>query len=172
MTTAARCKNQEFWRADFGLENVGVLRSRHRRLCHSWLATSFTRSFTIRPISSSGTALASGKRIVDFFTSCETSPARCCDNTITDGVERIVLLPPGKIDHRVTVDFVCRDVVRDRFFGSGNRFANSSADALKYGPRSLRLRRDIFIHGFEARLCHHMQFNHADSQRATRRFNA
>lgn len=70
------------------------------------------------------------------------------------GVERVVVLPAGEIQHGFTVQFVRGYPVRDSFLGCGQGVADGSSHALEYGLHGLGLGGDVLVHGVEFGLGH------------------
>jgi hypothetical protein len=69
-------------------------------------------------------------------------------------IDGVVLPPPSEIDHDTAVKFIRWDLIRDDFFGAGQRFAHRGPNLPEYGSRLGRLRRDVFGNGGGLRLCH------------------
>src|SRR5262249_48818969 len=76
---------------------------------------------------------------------------------IVSGIERVVLLPTGEIEHGAAVQFECRDLVRDYFFGSGQGLTDGSPHLFENAANGFGLRRNILVYGFE------VGFGHLDS---------
>src|SRR5579864_6819598 len=65
-----------------------------------------------------------------------------------------MLLPAGKIEHRLALRLVSRDLVGDNLFGFRHGFADSLADAFEGNPRGLRLRGNILVYRLEISFRH------------------
>jgi len=122
-------------------------------LAFSRSATSLARNFAMRPINFTGTGWDSGKRIgaLIHLVRCKLILERR-DHACGGGIERVVLLPPGEIEHRATVQFVRGDLIRDYFLGSRTALADGVPHAREYALRGLGLRGNVFVHGLEVGL--------------------
>ena len=76
------------------------------------------------------------------------------DQTPLGRIDGVVLLPPSEIDHDTAVKFIRWDLIRDDFFGAGQRFAHRGPNLPEYASCLGRLRRDVLGNGGGLRLCH------------------